>query len=63
MFKMLAWVVVIWIVVSIVMGIKREGADSIKVIVSEYFYQLEKNPLITIVLTLVVVLILFGILF
>ena len=61
--KVIAWILVIWIVGSIIYGIKNEGADSLMPIVHEYIYQLKNKPLITVVLTVIVVAILVVILF
>lgn len=61
--KIVAWILVIWIVVSLVYGTAKDGAGWLEPFKEEYKYQLRERPLITIIVTILIGLILWLILF
>lgn len=61
--KTIAWILVIWIVGSLIYGTVNEGTSWLDPLKVEYKYQLKERPLITISVTILVCAILWLILF
>lgn len=61
--KIVAWIIVIWVAISLIYGGVKEGADWIAPLKTEYKIQLRERPVVTIAITVVVLFVLFKILF
>lgn len=61
--KLIIWILVIWIVGSLVYGSIKEGTSWMDPFIAEYKMQFEKHPVATIVVTILVCLLLFKLLF
>lgn len=60
--KILAWIIVIWFGGSILYGMSNDNSFLTPFIV-EYKYQLKEKPLVTIIVTVVVIFVFYNILF
>lgn len=60
--KIIIWMIVIWIVVSLVYG-RRKGELDFRPFVAEYKHLLREHLVVTIVVTIIVAILLFKILF
>lgn len=61
--KTIAWIFVIWIAISLIYGTVKEGSSWLDPFKAEYKYQLRERPLITIIVTILVCVVLWLILF
>lgn len=61
--KIFLWILVIWVIISLIQGTIKEGSGWLAPFVAEYKYQFKERPLVVIVVTIVVVLLLIKLLF
>ena len=63
MLKIIIWILVIWVVISLVQGTIKEGTGWMAPFIAEYKIQLRERPVVTLAVTVIVLFILFKLLF